>query len=103
MAYITLNEAKDHLVIDKDWTDDDNYINGLIDMVETVIENHIHDTFENLISELGAVPKPVIHAMKIMISHFYEVREPIVTGTITAVVPYSMEYLLDPYVNRTIQ
>lgn len=102
MAYITLNEAKNHLVVDEDWNDDDTYITELIDMVETVIENHIHDTLENLVTELGAMPRPIVHAMKLMISNFYENREPIVTGTITASLPLSYEYLLAPYINRTI-
>lgn len=101
MAYITLTEAKKHCVVDEDWTDDDAYITSLIDLVEVVVANHIHDTLADLEVE-SELPKPLIHAMKLMISNFYENREPVVVGTITALVPYSMEYLLEPYINRTI-
>jgi len=101
MAYITLNEAKSHLNINLDWTDDDLYINSLIDMVETIIENHIHDSLSDL-EEEGLLPKPVVHAMKLMIGNFYEHREPIMIGVNAMKLPYSFEYLLDNYCNRTI-
>jgi len=101
MAYISLTEAKSHLVVDITWTDDDTYITELIDMVEVVVANHIHDTLADLEVD-GELPKPLLHAMKLMMSNFYENREPVVIGTTTAALPYSMEYLLEPYTNRTI-
>jgi hypothetical protein len=47
----------------------------------------------------GGVPVPddVKAAIKIMIAHFYEYREPIVIGTIVATVPYSVRALLAPH------
>lgn len=101
MAYLTLEEAKKHCNIDDDWTDDDLYITSLMDMVEVVVANHIHDTLADL-EVSDELPAPLVHAMKLMLSNFYENREPVVVGTITSQVPYSMEYLLEPYVNRTI-
>lgn len=101
MAYITLNEAKKHLNVDEDFIDDDNYITALIDMAEVVIANHIHDTLADL-EVVGELPLPLIHAIKLMISNFYENREPVAIGTIATKLPFSFEYLLDSYTNRTI-
>lgn len=40
------------------------------------------------------VPANIKHAIKILVSHWYEAREPIVTGTIVAQVPMSVDALL---------
>jgi uncharacterized phage protein (predicted DNA packaging) len=101
MAYITLNEAKKHCNIDEDFVDDDIYLTGLIDMAEAVVANHIHDTLADLEVD-GKLPLPLIHGIKLMIGNFYENREPVLVGTISAALPYSFEYLLDTYTNRTI-
>lgn len=102
MAYVTLNEAKAHLNIDLDWTEDDNYIISLLEMAEVVVANHIHDTLSGLEDVNGAVPRPLVHGIKLLVSHFYENREPLAVGVSVANIPYSFEYLFDPYVNRTI-
>lgn len=43
------------------------------------------------------VPTPIIQAIKIMVSQWYENREPVVTGTIATEIPMSADYLLAPY------
>lgn len=43
------------------------------------------------------VPVGIRHGMKIMLSHLYENREPVVTGTIVTRIPMSFESLLGPY------
>ena len=45
----------------------------------------------------ASVPADIRHAMMMLISHLYETREPIITGTIVAKVPYACETLLWPY------
>lgn len=44
-----------------------------------------------------AVPKAIKQAIMIMVAHWYENREPIITGTIVAEVPMSANALLGPY------
>lgn len=39
----------------------------------------------------------LLQAVYLMTSHFYETREPIVIGTITSEVPFSVKSMLDPY------
>jgi uncharacterized phiE125 gp8 family phage protein len=43
----------------------------------------------------ASVPGTIKHAIKLMVSHWYECREPIVTGTTIANVPDSAKSLLD--------
>jgi hypothetical protein len=102
MGYMTLNEAKAQLNVDLDFTEDDHYITSLIDVVEVAVENHIHDTLANLEDEDGNIPTPLVHGMKILVSHFYESREPVAIGVSVTKIPYSFEYLFHPYINHTI-
>jgi hypothetical protein len=46
MEYITLSEAKRHLRVD--FTDDDAYIAGLVDLVEELVKTEISGTFTGL-------------------------------------------------------
>lgn len=43
------------------------------------------------------VPGMLRHAIKLLIAHWYESREPVVTGTIVTEVPKTVEYLLRPW------
>jgi uncharacterized phiE125 gp8 family phage protein len=45
----------------------------------------------------AAVPPPILHAIRILVGHWYEHREPVVTGTIVAQLPLSVEALIAPY------
>ena len=44
-----------------------------------------------------AVPAGVRHAVKMLASHWYEMREPVITGTIASDVPLSVTALLQSY------
>ena len=43
------------------------------------------------------VPEPIRLAIMIMVSHWYEIREPVITGTIISPVPMSVDSLVGPY------
>jgi uncharacterized phiE125 gp8 family phage protein len=43
------------------------------------------------------VPAGIRHAIKILCGHWYDNREPVVTGTIAAEIPYAHVSLLNPY------
>lgn len=45
----------------------------------------------------SAVPQSIKTAIKILVAHWYENREPVIVGTNVASVPLSVEYLLMPY------
>lgn len=43
------------------------------------------------------VPAQIRHALRLMVSHFHENREPVIVGASVVDVPMSAEYLLKPY------
>jgi uncharacterized phiE125 gp8 family phage protein len=43
------------------------------------------------------IPEPILTAMKLLVAHYYENRQPVVTGTIVAQMPMSVGFLLSPY------
>ena len=66
-------------------------------ITESGRENAVTVTFLCGYGDESAVPAPIKHALKLWISHLYEVREPVIIGTITAKMPLSIEALLWPY------
>ena len=68
--YITLEDAKKHLIIDDSFTDDDLYILDLITVAEDSVINHLNITsLCELESGAGKIPASVIHAMLLMIGN----------------------------------
>lgn len=99
-AYVTLEQAKDHLRVNFD--DDDIYIGDLIDVAETSVANEIGSTLAS--NEIGgALPKPLYQTILMMVGHLYNSREPVVTGVGVTKVPYTLEYLLAPYKNWVLK
>jgi uncharacterized phiE125 gp8 family phage protein len=43
------------------------------------------------------IPEPILTAMKLLVAHYYENRQPVVTGTIVAQMPMLVGFLLSPY------
>lgn len=48
-------------------------------------------------TDAAAVPDALTLALKLLVGHLYEFREPYITGTIIASVPLSYEALVEPY------
>lgn len=96
--YIELDYAKKHLNIEPDFTDDDEYILGLIDMAEQAVRVHVNEDFDTL-AEMngGCLPTPLQQAMLLMIGNMYQNREPL--GTRNAALPFNYQYLIDLYRN----
>lgn len=95
MNYITLEQAKKHLLIDESFTADDQYILDLITVAEDSVSKHLDIALEELEAG-GNLPPAIIHAMLLMIGNLYANREPVAFGTI-AKIPYSYEYLVGLY------
>lgn len=93
--YITLENAKKHLQIDDNFTDDDSYITGLIQVAEDAVSQHLDIALEDLAVD-GVLPSAISHSILLMVGNLYATREPIVYGTVTKV-PYTLDYLLGLY------
>lgn len=74
-AYITLLEAKEHLVVDAAYTGDDQYIEDLILDVEEIVESEICVPISEIVTEKGALPRPLRRAMLLLIGSYYKNRE----------------------------
>lgn len=95
--YISLDQAKAHLNILPDFTEDDEYILGLIEAAEQAVRVHVNEDFDKLAENNGGcLPAPLEQAMLLMIGNFYQNREPLGNRT---ELPLSMRYLIDLYRN----
>lgn len=96
--YITLEEAKRHLNIEPEYTEDDSYIKSLIEVAEQAVETHVNEDLKKIALNEGQIPKPLVQAMLLMVGNLYQNRE-IVAPTKTTNLPYNYEYLIDLYKN----
>lgn len=96
--YISLDLAKKHLNIDADFTEDDQYILGLIQAAEEAVKVHINDDLDTIAENNGGcVPAPIIQAILLQIGAMYQNRE--IVGTKTSELPFSYLYLIRLYQN----
>lgn len=96
--YIQLDEAKKHLNIEDDFTEDDEYIMSLISVAESAVRVHINDDFETIADKNGGcLPAPILQAALLMIGNLYQNRE--ILGTKLQALPYNYQYLIDLYKN----
>lgn len=95
--YIDLDYAKKHLNIEPDFTEDDEYILGLISMAEQAVRVHVNEDFDILAEKNGGCfPTPLLQAMLLMIGNMYQNREPLGNR---AELPLNYRYLVDLYRN----
>ena len=95
--YISLDQAKAHLNILPDFTEDDEYILGLIEAAEQAVRVHVNEDYDKLAENNGGcLPAPLEQAMLLMIGNFYQNREPLGNRT---ELPLSMRHLIDLYRN----
>lgn len=96
--YIPLDLAKKHLNLENDFTDDDEYILGLIQVAEQSVRVHVNQDLEVLAAQNnGFLPSPLIQAMLLMVGNLYQNRE--VVGSKTQKLPFNYQYLIDLYRN----
>lgn len=89
---IDLNIVKKHLYVD--YEDDDDYLFMLFEVAKGIVQQHLH---WKEMPDYKELPKPVQHAILLMIGHLYKNRE-ITTTTSQADVPLGFEYLLSPFI-----
>lgn len=101
MAYLTLEQAKKHLLVDKDFKEDDLYILDLITVAQDSVQQHLDTQLSELEDDNGMLPAAIIHAMLLMIGNLYANREPVGFGTVVRI-PYTYDYLIGLYHNYKI-
>ena len=91
--YVTLNQVKQHLIIDQDFKDDDTYLVSLIEASEDAVEKHLGYKLSECLVD-GRLPKSIQQAILLMVGNFYLQRESISINSINEV-PLSYTYLLN--------
>jgi uncharacterized phage protein (predicted DNA packaging) len=94
--YLSLDRIKNHLNIDSDFTQDDNYLLMLEDVAERTVEKHIDCSLTDLQADSGELPTPLLQAMLLFIGDMYANRESVAFSSATEI-PFSYEYLLSLY------
>lgn len=88
----TLEQLKQNLNIEPDYTEEDTYLTMLLQVAEDAVFNYLDKKPENF----EVIPNPIIFAVIILASQYYENRTPIAFGQ-PYKIPYSFEFLLSPY------
>ena len=93
--YILLDTAKQHLNVDKDFHEDDNYILHLIQVSEDAIAKRIDQKLEDIVDpKTGYLPKSVIQSILILIGQFYANREATINVSANEI-PIGLNWLAD--------
>lgn len=95
--YVSLCEAKKHLLLDDSFNDDDEYILTLIDVAEDAVAANINTKLDS-ITVGGEIPPAVKAAILLLVGNLYANREPVSYTTVNKV-PYTFDYLISLYKN----
>jgi len=96
MKWLTLNDIKDQLRIDRSYTDEDDVLKSYGESAEETVLNVLNRTYFDVIENYGAVPESIVNASKLLVDLSYQHRSPITVGNLS-MVPYSLEFMLKPY------
>ena len=96
MATVHIALLKMHVRAD-DFSDDDQYLQHLLDAAEQYVSKATNRTSDELL-ELGngKLPAMILHAILLIAGHWYNQREA-VSGVQMAEVPYTLQALIKPY------
>lgn len=101
MKYTTLTDAKRHLNIEPDFTEDDAYITSLLNVAELAVQNYCDDvTFADYTAETA--PVTLVQAVYFLVGNYYANRQP-VSFAQGIEIPYTFQFLLNPYKNYVVQ
>lgn len=98
--YLTLEDAKIHLNATDDR--DDTYITGLLDVVEAAVAGELEENLDDLAIE-GDLDPDLVHAMYMLLAHFFQCREPVIIGTSVSEIPLTYKMLILRFKNYTVR
>ena len=100
MRFLTLEQIKQQLRIESDFTEDDAYLEHLGEVSELAVENDLNRTLyvtDIPEADIFGLLVNVRHkqAMLLMVGQLYENREATISGTIIAEVPLAYQHLIE--------
>lgn len=91
--FTLLEDAKQHLNIDKDFHEDDRYIINLIQVAEDAVAKRLDRNLDEMVDpKTGYLPKSVTQAILLLIGNFYSARESFTYSSVSEM-PQSFEWL----------
>lgn len=98
MKYVTLELAKRHLNVEEVYTDEDAYIESLIDVAEAKVAKELCMSLDELATIDGGeeIPAPLKQAMLLSMGAYYANREE-VTAIQTRPLEQGVKYLVSLY------
>lgn len=94
MMIVTIEEVRKQCRV-TDSSEDDLLI-LYAESAEQSVLNILNRSIESIAEDYGQFPEPVKHAILLLAAHFYNVREPASTISMSSI-PYTFDVLLKPY------
>lgn len=96
MKWLTLDEIKDQLRIERDFDLEDDKLTGYGESAEDVILELCQRTYDDFIDTYGGIPHPIWEATLLLVSMSYQQGAPASTQQMYAV-PYAFDMKVKPY------
>lgn len=93
-----VNVAELRRFLNLPFQDDDLLLGNLIDTAELSIQHRLNRTLESLENQAGDIPQDLKTCILTLAATIYNNREAVSYGT-PYKVPFSVEFLLQPYIN----
>lgn len=96
--YISLQEIKQQLNIDQNFSGDNAYLEYIIQVAEDTVEHNIKHPLADYTEEGETFPPSLKHAIMFYAANLYANRESITYGQANNV-PFTYDYLIAPFIN----
>lgn len=96
---INLDLIKDHLNLERDFTEQDEYLMMLSDVAVQAVEKEVGESVEEICQAGGAFPAPLLQACLLFIGNLYQNREVLGSSAKSMELPKNFQYLIDLYKN----
>lgn len=91
--FVLLNDFKDHILVDRDFFEDDNLMLLYINAAEDAVSKHLNKSLEDTLKD-GELPASIYSAILLYAGNLYANREPIAFAKANEL-PLTYQYLID--------
>lgn len=96
MKWLTLEQIKQQLRIEPDFTQEDALLTTYGESAETMVLNVCSRTYEDFIEDYGEIPADIIHASLLLVGVSYQQHEAVSMNQLYAI-PYAFDMKVKPY------
>ena len=96
MKWLTLNEIKDQLRMERDYKDENDKLEMYGDSAEEMVLELCQRSYDDFVTKYGKIPTPVREASLLLVVASYEVGSPVSMQQMYAV-GYGFDFKIKPY------